>query len=98
MGIFVEGRLAQLGHKIIPLFGARDGRCECRRSSCDAPGKHSPIKWKDAATTDLDTISAWLRQWSNYGVVTERIFAIDIDVRHGGDQTWRSLTTGINIS
>jgi hypothetical protein len=91
-------RLAAYGCRLIPVFGADNRRCGCGRSNCEALAKHPPLKgWKDAATTDPDVIVGWLKHWPNYGIVTDKFFAVDIDVRHGGDKSWRSLTSGENI-
>jgi hypothetical protein len=49
--------------------------------------------WQDVATTDPDTIQRWFQQQpdSNLGIATGKksnVFVVDIDPRHGGDDTW----------
>jgi hypothetical protein len=92
--------LAKLGYKIIPVYGRKTGGgCECGNIRCEAPAKHPPLKhWQAVATTDRDTITGWFRRWSNYGVICDKVFAVDIDDRNGGGVTWGGLTAGRNIS
>ena len=58
------------------------------------PADKTPLVSQYKATTDLDTIEAWWRQWPN-ALIGHRIapwhIVLDIDPRHGGDQTWAAL-------
>ncbi|MDE2320357.1 MAG: bifunctional DNA primase/polymerase, partial [candidate division NC10 bacterium] len=64
---------------------------------CDSPGKTPKIKdWPNQATTDPATIRQWWTRWphANIGIPTgERsgFFVLDVDPRHGGDDTLRDL-------
>jgi hypothetical protein len=82
---------------------------------CSSPAKHPygrlALHGLLSATTDPDIIKSW---WdlnapeANLGVVTDRLVVVDLDPRHGGDEslvaldrlhgewphTWRSLTGG----
>lgn len=54
--------------------------------------------WQTHATTDPDTIRAWWARWPADGVsiITGResgIFVLDVDPRHGGDDTIAELAT-----
>ena len=75
----------------------QDGSCTCNgRARCSA-GKHP--RWNrglNEATLDPDRIRAWGRRWeqSNIGIRTGAVsglVVLDIDPRHGGDQTLQSL-------
>jgi putative DNA primase/helicase len=79
------------------VWGTVNGVCQCplgRR--CTSPGKH-PIQrgWQDLATIDLALIDRW---WSrhpqaNIGICcgASGIIALDVDPRHGGDDTLADL-------
>lgn len=74
-----------------------DGACGCRGAGHCSPGKHP--RWRHGlkeATTDTSRIRGWGKRWedSNLGIRTGAeagLFVLDIDPRHGGDQTLRSL-------
>lgn len=74
-----------------PIFAGDAVRCSCRDwKNCNKVGKH-PRTWhgvKDA-TTDLETIRGWWRQWpnANIGLATganSGVFVLDIDPKSGG--------------
>jgi bifunctional DNA primase/polymerase-like protein len=86
---------AQHGYAVLPLHGITDaGGCTCGDTTCKSPGKHpladiTPNGLKDA-TLDIDTVNGWFekRYWANYGVLTDALFVIDVDVRKNGIETW----------
>jgi hypothetical protein len=68
-----------------------------RNPKCESPGKHpyarfAPHGLKDA-TPDRATIRRWFADapFINYGVCTDELPTIDIDPRHGGDESWLKL-------
>jgi hypothetical protein len=74
-----------------PIFGGDSVRCSCRDwKNCQKVGKH-PRTWhgvKDA-TTDLETIRGWWRQWPNANIglatgVQSGVLVLDIDPKSGG--------------
>jgi Bifunctional DNA primase/polymerase, N-terminal/Primase C terminal 1 (PriCT-1) len=91
--------------------------CSCGRDlrglPCGSPAKHpygrlAPNGLRSAAT-DPEVIRAWFTDvpMANLGVVTDKLVVLDIDPRHGGDEslaalehehelplTWRALTGG----
>ncbi len=89
----------RLGWRIVPNYEVGpDGLCSCAaRANCANPGKHPRLSgWPDKATSDERQIRHWWREWPNspVGVATgagSRIFALDVDPRHGGDGTLREL-------
>lgn len=93
--------LAKKGFAIFPLYHPIiDGdavRCSCGKGDCDSVGKHPRTKagLKDA-TTDEITILEWWKKWpdANIGIATgaiNKLVALDIDARHGGDESFRDL-------
>lgn len=109
-----------LGLAVLPLHwpvqGADGVACSCHRPDCGSPAKHplarlAPNGLKDA-TKDLAVVEGWFRNRDlNIGIATgavSGIIVLDIDPRHGGDetlailerqheplpQTWRFLTGG----
>ncbi|MDH3302918.1 MAG: bifunctional DNA primase/polymerase, partial [Acidimicrobiia bacterium] len=93
-------RLAALGWSVVPVHTATEGRCGCRRSPCPSPGKHPRVPWERwmTRTARPTEIEAWWDRWpdANVGAVTGWVSAmivLDIDPRHGGDETLAALET-----
>lgn len=87
-------RYAALGWFVFPVWGAKDGKCQCRRI-CKSPAKH-PVehlvpRGQDDATTDETTIRRWYASMPDAGVAIflrpSGMVAIDIDPRNGGFET-----------
>jgi len=86
-----------------PLSRGEKRCCSCGRGDqCDAPAKHPRLtEWREHATTH----KAWIDFWwmpgtryarSNIGLVSgaaSRIVVLDIDPRHGGDESLTGLET-----
>lgn len=80
-----------------------EGKCACGRSDCPSPGKHPigqilPHGVKDA-TDNVDVVIEWFNQFpdANVGVATgsaSGIFAVDIDPRHSGEESFDELIAG----
>lgn len=91
--------LAALGFAVFPIWGITDGVCHCRQPDCASPGKHPPVKWRDAATTDAAEIARLFRRWpqaSSIGVATGKpsgVVVIDLDGQQGIRQ-WDRLCAG----
>jgi bifunctional DNA primase/polymerase-like protein len=107
---------ARRGHGVFPLWWpvAHSGQCACGRLCGKAAAKHPHGRYAPnghlSATTDADIIKELfdLRvPEANLGVSTEKLVVIDVDPRHGGDDslelldlnhefppTWRALTGG----
>jgi hypothetical protein len=93
---------ADLGFFVLPLWSAHDGRCDCGKVDCDSPGKHphgryAPHGLKDA-TRDKAVICSWFSdgQLVNIGIRTgpeSGILVLDVDPRHGGDESLKGLGT-----
>jgi len=91
---------ADFGWAVLPLWSARDGRCDCGHVDCDSPGKHphgryAPHGLKDA-TRDKVVICSWFSdgQLVNIGIRTgpeSGILALDVDPCHGGDESLKEL-------
>jgi Bifunctional DNA primase/polymerase, N-terminal len=113
---------ARHGHAVFPVNWpvTHNGRLRCscgsdsRGRPCTTPAKHPYGKLAPngilSATTESGVIKHWwgyLAPQANLGVTTDRLVVIDIDPRHGGDEsfaalereheippTWRALTGG----
>jgi Bifunctional DNA primase/polymerase, N-terminal len=113
---------ARNGHAVFPVNWPVEHngrlRCSCgsdgRGRPCTAPAKHPYGRLAPngirSATTESGVIKHWfgyLAPQANLGVTTDRLVVIDIDPRHGGDEsfaalerehevpsTWRVLTGG----
>jgi hypothetical protein len=92
----------RLGWPVFPIYGVRDGRCDCGKADCSRPGKHpigklAPRGFLDA-TTNPEIINAW---WSahpsaNIGVPTgadSGLVVLDVDVDMGGFDGLHDLQT-----
>ncbi len=64
---------------------------------CEARGKKPLIKeWQKRATTNAEQIIQWWQKWPNANVAiatgeASGLIAIDVDPRHGGDESLRDL-------
>jgi hypothetical protein len=102
--------------------GENDGRlvCSCGRHArgpkpCGSPAKHPYGKLAPSGLLSATTESGIIKHWfgvaapqANLGVVTDKLVVVDVDPRHGGDDslrlverehgemppTWRVLTGG----
>ena len=90
-------RYAEMGMYVFPCHrAATAGLCSCGKPECDSPGKHPRTEhgYKNA-TRDRAQIEGWWLRWpdANVGVATgaSDLVVIDIDPRHGGDETWAAL-------
>lgn len=88
---------AARGWPVFPVHTPTEHGCSCRNSACQAPGKHPRTQYgfKDA-TVDSTVITQWWSTWpdANIGLVTgsrSGLVALDIDTRHGGDDTLAEL-------
>jgi putative DNA primase/helicase len=81
------------GWRVLPLHNPTDSAtgCDCRRASCDKPGKHPRIlDWTNRATTDEETMRRWFgATWprANVGIATgveSGLVVVDVDVHSGG--------------
>jgi hypothetical protein len=85
---------AAQGHRVLPLFGVTDGRCDCGSSGCVSPGKHPIGSLVPRGLIDATTGAATIRSWferhpdANYGVVCDELLIIDADIKNGGTQKW----------
>jgi len=93
-------RMAARGWRVVPLHSIiADSTCSCRRGrNCGSAGKHPRSRngVKDA-TADAGRITEWAEKWPgcNWGVATGRVsnlLVLDVDPRHGGDQTMVAIT------
>ncbi len=86
---------ARRGWAVFPVHSPTRRGCSCGRGDCDSPGKHPrPTSGLTAATTDLQTIEAWWWRWPTANiavVVPDGHFVVDLDPRHGSDDTMVAL-------
>jgi len=88
---------ANYGWPVVPLHFMKDGRCSCGRVRCDSPGKHPITKHgpKDASRNEIQLDHWWNRRpEANIGIrtgVNTGIVVIDVDPRHGGDESLAEL-------
>jgi hypothetical protein len=81
--------------RVFPVHGVEDGRCTCRRPTCEHIGKHPRLRdWPRHATTDDAIIRRWWTSWptANIAFATGAgVLVVDVDPRHGGDVTLAEL-------
>jgi hypothetical protein len=102
---------ARRGISVFPVYEPVMGACSCGDADCANIGKHPRnAHGVSEATTDRKRIRQWWKQWpdANIGVATIGLIVIDVDPRHGGNEsfaemearfgplpaTWRALTGG----
>ncbi len=88
---------ASFGWPVLPLHAIENGHCSCNDAACSSPGKHPRnTHGLTNASTNPDQVDNWWKRWpdANIGIVTgaaSGIVVVDIDPRHGGDDTWDDL-------
>lgn len=89
-----------LGWPVMPLHWIADkGGCSCGNPGCKSPGKHPRLKsGLHEASTDWRTVAQWFKKWpmANIAICTgavSGVFALDIDPRHGGDDSLDRLVS-----
>src|SRR5580700_5902678 len=88
---------ARRGWPVIPLNWAEHGSCSCPAMKCTSPGKHPlTVRGIKDATTDTEWIRTWWKEFpeANIGIATgaaSGIVALDVDPRHGGEESLREL-------
>lgn len=87
---------AARGWAVFPVHTPTDDGCSCRRDDCGNIGKHPrTINGYKDATTDASAIERWWGMWpnANIGIAcgASGLTVIDVDPRHGGDETFRDL-------
>ena len=105
------GKYARLGWAIFPIYepGDAPSGCSCD-AGIDESGqpvcsvaKHPRTRngFKNATTTP-ETIRRWWERWpnANIGIATGSVsglIVIDVDPRHGGDESWRDLVRELGL-
>jgi hypothetical protein len=88
-----------IGWVPIPIHDVSTGSCSCRLNlGCTSLGKHPRVTREAAKQANEETWRSWLADWPNMniGILTgaeSGIFVIDIDPRHGGDDSIQELVT-----
>jgi putative DNA primase/helicase len=88
----------KLGWKVFPLHTpGTGGLCTCGKIDCANPGKHPRTKngFEDASGNH-EQITHWWSDWAEAGIgcptgKVNGFFVLDVDVKHGGDQSLREL-------
>jgi putative DNA primase/helicase len=91
--------MAEVGSMILPIHGFVDGECTCgvkHAADSNSIAKHPVISsWPEKATSDPTVVGDWLngRPDTNYGIFCEGsgYLVLDIDVRHGGWESFELL-------
>jgi len=84
---------AERGWPVFPCHTNSSEACSCGKQDCSSPAKHPRVaKGVLAATTDVSQIRKWWKLWpdANIGIATgakSGIVVIDIDPRHGGEES-----------
>ncbi len=88
---------ARRGCPVFPCHTPTHDGCSCGEAGCHSPGKHPRIAggFLHALTIEL-YVRIWWTRWpdANIGIATGQasgFFVLDVDPRHGGDDTLREL-------
>jgi hypothetical protein len=92
---------AKRGFHVFPCAWIHAGQCSCRKSDCNSPGKH-PITKNGLidATVEASQIERWWRRDPGANIAIScgpsGFALVDIDPRHGGDDTWAAVAAGLS--
>jgi hypothetical protein len=80
---------AERGFLVVPLHNVKQGKCSCRKQSCNSPGKHPRTEHglKDGSG-DPRQIEQWFARWpdGNLGILTGQasgLIVLDVDGEDG---------------
>jgi hypothetical protein len=97
-GLMLAGalELSRFGCKVFPVHSICRGTCTCGVRHCGSIAKHPRIRdWQANATADETQIRDWWARWpfANIGLAVGQsgLFVLDVDSRHGGDETLAAL-------
>lgn len=86
------------GWHILPVHGISDGKCTCGKPHGDVKdvGKHPALyNWNSEASNDPAVVEKWYQENPDYNIGVfckpSGFFAIDIDPRSGGDDSFEIL-------
>ena len=87
---------ANRGWAVFPLHTPVEGRCSCRQPECRDIGKHPRTRQgSNDASADLAVVERWWTSWPTANIAIacapSNLVIIDIDPRHGGDESLRDL-------
>lgn len=87
---------ANRGWAVFPLHTPVEGRCSCRQTECRDIGKHPRTRQGSLdASADLAVVERWWTSWPTANIAIacapSNLVVIDIDPRHGGDESLRDL-------
>jgi hypothetical protein len=88
------------GWAVFPCHTPTFGGCTCGRRRCTSAGKHPRTRnGVHDATTERATVAGWWRRWPRANIAvatgeTSDVVVVDIDLRHGGGEAWRTLIAG----
>ena len=87
---------ANRGWAVFPLHTPVEGRCSCRQTECRDIGKHPRTRQgSNDASADLAVVERWWDTWPTANIAIacapSNLVIIDIDPRHGGDESLRDL-------
>jgi hypothetical protein len=87
---------ANRGWAVFPLHTPVEGRCSCRQPECRDIGKHPRTRQgSNDASADLAVVERWWTSWPTANIAIacapSNLVVIDIDPRHGGDESLRDL-------
>lgn len=85
---------ARLGWPVVPVHNPVPRGCSCSRgAACGSVGKHPRLRdWTTQATTDVERVVRWWRQWphANVGITTgtrSGVVVLDVDTGAGGERS-----------
>lgn len=95
-------KYASWGWHVFPIHEIVAGHCGCKNLDCKMAGKHPAVRWSSVSSTDATKIDSWWNYATgvvyNVGIETGKksgITVIDIDIDHGGEETWESVCAAL---
>ena len=91
----------EAGLRVFPLYGVKNGMCECENPDCEALYKHPRASnWQhtpDWSDEQWDTMEMMGQFDTGFGVLVSGLLVVDVDARNGGVESFHRLCEDLKI-
>lgn len=88
------------GFRVFPLWGVKNGVCQCGIKDCISAGKHPSIShWQQVPVWSEEALESMIEHsiTTGFGICVDDHLIIDIDPRNGGDESFKKLCADMDM-